>query len=226
MFAVILGSRFEFDYFAVCIRSSLAVSELWAAWTCGFLWNVNHQIHRFSQCPFTICWSEMSRLMTKPTKWYVRPAKTQISLGIRPVWSESSLSAWRKLGSLATHWARSEVSDQTGWMPRLIWVFAGRTVILFVLSCGELKCFHNDKWQFQILIWFTLSDLQKQTLAVKYSQIIPLHGHDGALFKSKGDTVVSNSSLRYPIKFCGPWCGIKFCGLAMCDHRGDIFHYP
>ena len=33
----------------------------------------------------------------------VRPAKTQISLGMRPVWSESSLSAWRKLGSLATH---------------------------------------------------------------------------------------------------------------------------
>ena len=32
----------------------------------------------------------------------VRPAKPQISLGIRPVWSESSLSAWRKLGSLAT----------------------------------------------------------------------------------------------------------------------------
>ena len=28
--------------------------------------------------------------MTKPTKWYVHPAKTQISLGIRPVWSESS----------------------------------------------------------------------------------------------------------------------------------------
>ena len=33
----------------------------------------------------------------------VRPAKTQISLGIRPVWSESSLSAWRKLCSLSTH---------------------------------------------------------------------------------------------------------------------------
>ena len=32
----------------------------------------------------------------------VHPAKTQISLGIHPVWSESSLSAWRKLGSLAT----------------------------------------------------------------------------------------------------------------------------
>ena len=30
-------------------------------------------------------------------KMSVRPAKTQISLGIHPVWSESSLSAWRKL---------------------------------------------------------------------------------------------------------------------------------
>ena len=66
----------------------------------------------------------------------VRPAKTQISLGIRPVWSESSLSAWRNLGSLATHWAHSEDSDQTGRMPRLTWVFAGRTVTLLVLTWG------------------------------------------------------------------------------------------
>ena len=71
----------------------------------------------------------------KTNKMSVRPAKTQISLGIRPIWSESSLSAWRKLGSLATHWVHSEDSDQTGRMPRLIWVFAGRTVILLVLSC-------------------------------------------------------------------------------------------
>ena len=43
------------------------------------------------------CWNEhpyyLSRLMTKPTKWHVRPLKTQISLGIHPVWSESSLCA-------------------------------------------------------------------------------------------------------------------------------------
>ena len=55
--------------------------------------------------------------MTKPTKWHVCPAKTRISLGIRQVWSESSLSAWRKFGYLATHWAHSEDSDQTGRMP-------------------------------------------------------------------------------------------------------------
>ena len=31
----------------------------------------------------------------------------------RPVWSESSLSAWRKLGSLTTHWAHSK--DWSDW---------------------------------------------------------------------------------------------------------------
>ena len=71
----------------------------------------------------------------KTNKVSVRPAKTQISMGIRPVWTETSLSAWRKLGSLATHWAHNEDSDQTGRMPRLIWVIAGRRVILLVLSC-------------------------------------------------------------------------------------------
>ena len=44
---------------------------------------------------------QVSRGMTKPTKWHVRQAKTQISLGIRPVWSESSLSARTNLGSSA-----------------------------------------------------------------------------------------------------------------------------
>ena len=39
----------------------------------------------------------------KTNKVTVRPAKTQISMGICPVWSESSLSAWWKPESLATH---------------------------------------------------------------------------------------------------------------------------
>ena len=51
--------------------------------------------------------------MTKPTKWYVRQAKTQISLGIRVF-----ALRMKKLGSLATHWGHSEDPDQTGWMPR------------------------------------------------------------------------------------------------------------
>ena len=41
-----------------------------------------------------------------------------LSLGIRPVWSESSLPAWRKFGSLATHWAwASAQSDQSRHCP-------------------------------------------------------------------------------------------------------------
>ena len=60
--------------------------------------------------------------MTKPTKWVCAQWR------LRSAWAsaqsdQSSLSAWRKLGSLATHWAYS-----------LIRVFAGRTATLLVLS--------------------------------------------------------------------------------------------
>ena len=78
----------------------------------------------------------------KTNKMNMRPAKTQISLGICPVWSESSLCAqWVAKGLIFLH-ADSEDSDQTRRMPRLIWVFAGRTVILLVLSWGGsfIKC--------------------------------------------------------------------------------------
>ena len=64
----------------------------------------------------------------------VRPAKTQISLGISPVWSESLLSTGRKLDSLATHSAHSEDSDKTGGCPG--WSESSLSaVILLVLSC-------------------------------------------------------------------------------------------
>ena len=53
----------------------------------------------------------------KTNKMTVYPAKTQISLGIRPVGSESLLSAWRKLGSLATHWAQAKTLIRLGGCP-------------------------------------------------------------------------------------------------------------
>ena len=55
-------------------------------------------------------------LIIRAAAWqnqHVRPAKTQISLSIRPVWSEFSLSVWRNLWSLATHWAHSK--DWSDW---------------------------------------------------------------------------------------------------------------
>ena len=94
--------------------------------------------------PLRLKQNEFEPQHDKTNKMSVRPAKTQISLGIRPVWSESSLSAWRNLGPLATHWAYSEDSDQVGRMPRLIWVFAGRTLILLVLSCRGSFCSFVD----------------------------------------------------------------------------------
>ena len=73
---------------------------------------------------YIFSWWDMTQCMTKPTKWHVRPAKTRISQGICPVWPESLLFAWRKLGSLATDWAHSR-----DWSD-LIWVFAGTHAIL------------------------------------------------------------------------------------------------
>ena len=70
---------------------------------------------------------DMSHSTTKPTKWYVPTGKAQISLGIHPVWSESSLCAQRVAKDPRFLHADSEDSDQTGQLPRLIWAFAGRT---------------------------------------------------------------------------------------------------
>ena len=63
----------------------------------------------------------------KTNKMACAPSEDSDQPGHPPVWSESSQSARRKLGPLATHWANSKDSGQTGRMPRLICVFAGRT---------------------------------------------------------------------------------------------------
>ena len=92
----------------------------------------------------------ISQRMTKPTKWQVRTAKTRIILDIRPVWSESSLSAWRKLVSLATYWTHSEDSDQNGRIPRMIclrmahmpfcwFCHALALIMVVVVKCGGVR---------------------------------------------------------------------------------------
>ena len=84
----------------------------------------------------------------KTKKMTVRPAKTQISLDIRPVWSESSLCAqWLAKDPSFLH-ADSEDSDQTGRMPRLIWVFAWRKVIVLFVTWGGSN---NNKTTLMIL---------------------------------------------------------------------------
>ena len=58
----------------------------------------------FAVCPCNII---LSCNMTKPTKWVC------IQRRHPSVWSESSLSAWRNIGSLATHRVHSE--DWSDW---------------------------------------------------------------------------------------------------------------
>ena len=67
----------------------------------------------------------LERNIKKKKKWYVRQAKTRISLGIRPIWSESSLYTLCVAKEPMLLYADSEDCDQTGRMPRLIWVVAG-----------------------------------------------------------------------------------------------------
>ena len=81
----------------------------------------------------------------------VRQEKAQISLGIRPVWSESSQCAqWVAKDPNLLH-ADSEDSYQAERMPRLIWVFAGRTchfVGFFMRRLNfwrKLKCYKFGK---------------------------------------------------------------------------------
>ena len=67
----------------------------------------------------------VGRGLRKHTFRHARPTKTQISLRIRAVWSESSLSAWRNCTSLAVQNATSEDYDQSARMRtdmKLRWV--------------------------------------------------------------------------------------------------------
>ena len=71
---------------------------------------------------------DLSCDMTKPTKWVCAQRR------LRSAWASLLCAQWVAKNPSFLH-ADSEDSDQTGRMPRLIWVFAGRTAILLVLSC-------------------------------------------------------------------------------------------
>ena len=104
--------------------------------------------------------SEMSRSMTKPTKWHVHPARTQTSLGICPVWSESLLCAqwvakdpsflhadtedWLDWVDAQTNWSLCLANRSFCWA-QANWSLLGTPVILLILSCSSL----NGLWRLQ-----------------------------------------------------------------------------
>ena len=88
----------------------------------------------------------MNHLMTKPAKWQVCPAKNQISLGIRPVWSESSLCAqWVAETGAFFMWTAKpliRLGGCPGWSESLLGAYA----IFLVLSWG---CSYLFWYQYQ-----------------------------------------------------------------------------
>ena len=66
------------------------------------------------------------------TQWRLRSAWASAQSDHRPVWSETSLSSWRNLGFLATHWAHSE--DWSDW--------------------ADAKANLNLRWAHRLFCWF------------------------------------------------------------------------
>ena len=110
--------------------------------------------------------SKMSRIMTKPTKCPVRPAKTQISLGIRPDWSfftvrvkkawvlSYPLNAQRRLWSI---WADAQADLSLHWAHRSFFWFchAAAQIILTLLILNEKKYSFWNINQHQRTNWST-----------------------------------------------------------------------
>ena len=159
-------------------------------------------LHLQHMWDFTLCSLQHKSRHDKTNKMAVRPAKTQISLGIRPVWSESSLSARRNLGPLTCYWAHSEDSDQTERMPRLIWVFAGCTLILLFLSCrgSNNESINLLKLNSQ---GNTASLLRNAKIKLMLYKDFP-HDNRNAKMKFK---ILQNTFLSW----CFPMFGIRWC---------------
>ena len=130
----------QYDMYTCSIKSFKILASFcsWAGWFKSYLVakpedmfpdDVTHIMMKKRKLGWYITWSTtwhwvfsyplsaLRRLwLDKTNKVTVRPAKTQISLGIRPVWSESSLSAWRKAWVLsyplsAQRWLWSDWAD-------------------------------------------------------------------------------------------------------------------
>ena len=82
------------------------------------------------------------------TQWRLRSAWASTQL------DQSSLSTWRNSQSSTIHKKHSKGYDQTGQMPRLIWVFAGCTgFFLFCCAAAQIGCFLHIKIYISLALW-------------------------------------------------------------------------
>ena len=86
----------------------------------------------------------MSYGMTKPTMWLCTQGRLWSGWASTQSDQSSLCPQWVAKDPSFLH-ADSEASDQTGQRPRLIWVFAGRTATLLVLSWGGSNVGRHNK---------------------------------------------------------------------------------
>ena len=78
---------------------------------------------------------KLSRDMKFPTMWYLRPAKSQISLRKRAVWSEPLLVAWIFYECKATDLTPFGVCKLKRRLHRLVWVYTCQNATLLEITC-------------------------------------------------------------------------------------------
>ena len=77
--------------------------------------------------------------MIKPTKWLYAQRRLRSALASAQSDQPSLCAQWVAKDPNFLH-VDVEDSDQTGWMPRLIWVFAGRAVTLVCHVAAQITC--------------------------------------------------------------------------------------
>ena len=115
----------------------------------------------FMQIFVTECRQLWSRPIFKETIWAASWQNQQTGMCIHPVWSESSLAAWRKLGSLATHWAYSEDSDAQADLS-FCWVH--RSFCGFCHEAAHFEChiFNNMHKKTFLILFLTENKMESQ----------------------------------------------------------------
>ena len=112
----------------------------------------------------------------KPTKWHERAAKTQIGLGIRSVWSESSLCAqWVAKDLSFLHADSQDWSDWADAKADLSLRWAHRSFCLFYHEAVHMRCPFTVWWKstsfciyYKLVLVKTINKCLNQTMVWKY----------------------------------------------------------
>ena len=119
----------------------------------------------------------LSLSRTKPAKWLVCIAMTDIRLGICPDWSESLLSAWRRFGSLATQkvhskdwsdWADAQAYLSLGWAHRSSFCWICRAPTFCLLQNHFLMSVNVPLYRFQ-KFWYVHLTVSLNFICIEFS---------------------------------------------------------